>query len=149
MRLWSIHPMYLDKAGLIALWRESLLAQKVLSSKTKGYQNHPQLKRFKNHTEPGKAIGHYLYFVYDEASKRGYHFSKEKILYSSGQIPSLIVTEGQLQYEFQHLKRKLRKRDPSKYFELFEIKKIEPHPLFKVIKGSIESWEKVEKKIKV
>ena len=43
MRLWSLHPKYLDKLGLLGLWRESLLAQKVLLGKTKGYKNHPQL----------------------------------------------------------------------------------------------------------
>jgi len=30
MRLWTIHPKYLDRQGLLALWREALLAQKVL-----------------------------------------------------------------------------------------------------------------------
>jgi len=30
MRLWSIHPKYLDRQGLLAVWRESLLAQSVL-----------------------------------------------------------------------------------------------------------------------
>lgn len=30
MRLWSLHPSYLDAVGLVALWREGLLARKVL-----------------------------------------------------------------------------------------------------------------------
>lgn len=37
MRLWSIHPRYLDTKGLVALWRETLLlAQAVLFGNTKG-----------------------------------------------------------------------------------------------------------------
>ena len=38
MRLWSIHPKYLGTKGLVALWREALLAQKVLQGNTKGYK---------------------------------------------------------------------------------------------------------------
>ncbi|MGP9584395.1 pyrimidine dimer DNA glycosylase/endonuclease V, partial [Micrococcaceae sp. AOP34-BR2-30] len=30
MRLWSLHPEVLDRQGLIAGWREALLAQAVL-----------------------------------------------------------------------------------------------------------------------
>ena len=37
MRLWTIHPRYLDSRGLVALWRESLLARAVLRSQTRGY----------------------------------------------------------------------------------------------------------------
>ncbi len=54
MRLWSLHPKYLDRQGLLAVWREGLLAQKVLQGKTKGYKNHPQLKRFQQQ-EIGRA----------------------------------------------------------------------------------------------
>jgi hypothetical protein len=43
MRLWSLHPQYLDPQGLVALWREALLAQAVLRGKTRGYKHHPQL----------------------------------------------------------------------------------------------------------
>ncbi|HKX52383.1 MAG TPA: pyrimidine dimer DNA glycosylase/endonuclease V [Nitrosospira sp.] len=37
MRLWTLHPRYLDTKGLVAAWREALLAQKVLSGLTSGY----------------------------------------------------------------------------------------------------------------
>ena len=47
MRIWSLHPQYLDRQGLTAAWREGLLAQKVLTGTTKGYRNHPQLRRFR------------------------------------------------------------------------------------------------------
>ena len=39
MRLWSLRPKYLDSQGLVALWREGLLAQAVLRGKTRGYRN--------------------------------------------------------------------------------------------------------------
>ncbi|MEN6399799.1 MAG: pyrimidine dimer DNA glycosylase/endonuclease V, partial [Rectinema sp.] len=29
MRLWTLHPQYLDQKGLTAAWREGLLAKKV------------------------------------------------------------------------------------------------------------------------
>ena len=41
MRLWTLHPQYLDPRGLVALWREALLAQKVLLGRTRGYRAHP------------------------------------------------------------------------------------------------------------
>ena len=47
MRIWSLHPRYLDAKGLVAVWRETLLAKHVLEGKTKGYKNHPQLNRFR------------------------------------------------------------------------------------------------------
>ena len=78
MLLWSIHPEYLDTQGLVALWREGLLAQKVLREKTKGFKHHPQLDRFKRHPSPLCAIATYLEYVRKEALKRGYHFDRKK-----------------------------------------------------------------------
>ena len=60
MRIWSVHPRYLDRQGLLACWRESLLAQAVLADATKGYQHHPQLERFREQPDPLVAIGAYL-----------------------------------------------------------------------------------------
>jgi len=79
MRIWSLHPKYLDAKGLVALWRETILAQKVLEGKTKGYKNHPQLNRFKNTDNPVGAIAVYLKYVAEEADKRGYNFDSNKI----------------------------------------------------------------------
>jgi hypothetical protein len=79
MRIWSLHPQYLDTKGLVALWRETLLAKNVLAGNTKGYKNHPQLKRFKNTDNPLHAINQYLSIIYQEASSRGYTFTREKI----------------------------------------------------------------------
>ena len=70
MRLWSLHPKYLDTKGLVALWREGLLARKVLQGQTRGYKYHPQLERFKNHNKPVNAIDTYLLHVYNESVNR-------------------------------------------------------------------------------
>ncbi|MBW2993288.1 pyrimidine dimer DNA glycosylase/endonuclease V [Candidatus Woesearchaeota archaeon] len=142
MRLWSIHPKYLDCRGLSGLWREALLAKKVLESKTEKYRNHPQLDRFKR--KPISFINRYLKEVYKEACKRGYCFDKRKIgnKITRKKIP---VTDKQIKYEFMHLKMKLKKRDFIRYKGLFKIKKIEPNPMFRIIKGDIEEWEKVKK----
>lgn len=143
MRLWSIHPKYLDPKGLVALWREGLLAQKVLQGMTKGYRNHPQLIRFRNTKNPEGAIATYLRGVVDEACNRKYKFNCTKISENvfSEKIP---LTMGQLQYEFIHLLEKLKKRDPDKYKQLVNVTDIEPHPLFSLILGDIEGWEKVK-----
>lgn len=144
MRLWSIHPKYLDRTGLTALWRESLLAQKVLKGKTKGYRNHPQLYRFKNHPNPSGAISSYLTGIWEESKKRGYSFDRGKIedAASTEKIP---VTRGQLKFEFGLLCDKLKIRDARKYRELLAVREIECHPSFEVTEGGIEEWEKTQK----
>ncbi len=140
MRLWSIHPKYLDAKGLVALWREALLAQNVIHNKTKGYKNHPQLTRFKNTQDPKTAIECYLHSVVDEADKRGYKFNRDKIL-SNGRCDTILVNSGQLEYEFTHLLNKLRIRDPERYQKLKVLQEIETHPLFEEIEGPVEDWE--------
>jgi hypothetical protein len=140
MRIWSLHPKYLDSKGLVALWRETLLAKHVLEGKTKGYTNHPQLNRFKNSKKPLDHINHYLAIVHEEATNRQYVFDKEKINWKFNRSV-LTVTEGQLNYELTHLLRKLKLRDPKKYKELKKIINVETHPLFKVVQGGIEDWE--------
>ena len=104
MRLWSIHPAYLDAAGLVACWREALLARAVLAGKTKGYRNHPQLLRFRAHPRPRAAINEYLRVVYRESVRRNYRFSPDKIgaARTRARIP---VTAGQLRYELKHLRK--------------------------------------------
>lgn len=140
MRLWSIHPSYLDSKGLVALWRETLLAQNVLLGQTKGYKNHPQLNRFKNLEDPINAISCYLHYIADEADSREYNFNRNKIV-RNGNCHQIEVTEGQIAYEFKHLLIKLKDRDPSRYDKLKNQKKIEIHPLFARIEGNIEEWE--------
>ena len=140
MRLWSLHPEYLDSKGLVALWREALLAKHVLEGKTKGYKNHPQLDRFKQSVNPIETINQYLAEVYKEACNRDYNFDKEKINWNF-KSRKLTVTSGQLDYETNHLLNKLQKRDPGKFRQLKIKKRVKPHPLFELIKGEIEEWE--------
>jgi hypothetical protein len=142
VRLWSLHPKYLDTKGLLGLWREALLAQKVLLGETKGYKNHPQLIRFKNREDPILYIGTYLYYVYLEGERRGYNFDKSKIIKYDTTV-KMPVTSGQIEYEFKHLLKKLKNRDPEKYNELKDERQIEPNPIFYIIKGGVEFWEKV------
>ncbi len=141
MRIWSIHPQYLDSKGLVALWRETLLAKNVLVGKTVGYRNHPQLDRFKNSPNPLAAINQYLSAVYDEAVKRQYHFDSTKFIKQDISL-FLTVTEGQILFEFEHLLLKLKNREIDLYHKLKETKIILPHPMFKIIKGKMENWER-------
>lgn len=141
MRVWSLHPKYLDSKGLVALWRETLLAQNVLLGKTVGYKNHPQLQRFKEHKSPVDAIGAYLLHVYDEAKMRGYNFNSLKIISSPEHIEKIPVTNGQLEYELSHLKKKLMIRDIATYNRIQEVALPEPHSLFYVVDGEVEKWE--------
>lgn len=142
MRIWSLHPKYLDAKGLVALWRETLLAKHVLAGTTKGYRNHPQLNRFKKLRNPRTAINFYLGGVYEEAVLRNYNFDKNKFRKPKRKT-SIAVTRGQMEYEFNHLLLKLKRRDRKKYEAIKNIRCIEPHPLFKVKKGPRENWEVV------
>lgn len=142
MRLWSLHPLYLDSQGLVALWREGLLAQKVLDGKTKGYKNHPQLIRFKEHVDPMAAIAVYLKEVYTEASRRAFRFDLNKIPIVKKRLSPIMVTKGQLDFETQHLFKKLQKRAPHQYKTVCQIDRLQPHPLFNITSGKIAAWEK-------
>lgn len=140
MRLWTVHPKYLDTKGLLAAWREGLLAQKVLQGRTKGYKNHPQLKRFKSSPDPIGAITVYLRGIYSEAANRGYNFSEDKID-STGFNEKILCTRGQLLYEWSHLKKKLFSRDARKYAEIENINEPESHTIFEIVEGDVEDWE--------
>ena len=142
MRLWSLHPSYLDAKGLVALWREGLLAQKVLLGKTKGYRNHPQLERFKENLSPDVLIGFYLKKVCEEAKVRGYSFDEKKILRNVPKAALIKVSKGQVLFEMKHLCQKLKQRDFEKYKLISLVKRIKLHPLFKLTPGDIAQWEK-------
>ena len=142
MRLWSIHPRYLDAKGLVAGWREALLARKVLLGLTKAYRNHPQLDRFRKQVDPVGMIDTYLLAVHEEATLRGYKFEREKIGLP-GSDRKMAVTDGQLRYEFRHLMKKLNTRDKEKYDAIASVNDPEPHPIFRVVSGEIESWERL------
>lgn len=141
MRLWSLHPKYLDPQGLVALWREALLANAVLNGNTRGYRNHPQLERFRSQAAPCHAIGSYLQWVHAEAVSRGYSFNASKI--GGGRIEGpVLVTAGQVEYEWQHLLHKLEIRNPALHQQWRDISDPECHPMFRVQPGPIESWER-------
>ncbi|MCB9772321.1 MAG: hypothetical protein H6754_07205 [Candidatus Omnitrophica bacterium] len=142
MRIWSLHPRYLDSQGLVALWREGLLAQKVLAGQTKGYRNHPQLIRFKEQADPMASIAVYLKEVYQEACRRSFHFDPDKIPVVKKRLSKIKLTQGQLDFETEHLYQKLQSRTPEQYKILRQVSKIEPHPLFKIISGKVAVWEK-------
>lgn len=141
MRIWSLHPKYLDARGLVALWREGLLAQAVLKGKTSGYARHPQLLRFKEQSLPVGFIADYLRGVHAEAVSRGYRFAAAKISRSRAHS-HLSVTRGQLEFEWRHLLEKLKARDPKLHARLAMLKTPKPHPLFRVVRGNIAQWEK-------
>lgn len=148
MRLWTLHPKYLDARGLVALWREALLAQAVLGEQTCGYTRHPQLIRFRNSPSPLESIASYLQAVHAEATRRGYCFDGTKIA-SIGCVEPIAVTRGQLFYEWEHLKVKLRVRGPSWLAGLKPSSRLDPHPLFHIVPGPIAEWEVVRPKKKV
>src|SRR4029450_13623952 len=101
MRLWSLHPRYLDARGLVALLREALLARAVLRGKTRGYRHHPQLARFRAHVSPRLAVSGYPAGIEAERAGRGYHFDRRKVGVVR-RVRLMPVTRGQLDYEWQH-----------------------------------------------
>jgi hypothetical protein len=142
MRLWTLHPKYLDARGLVALWREALLAQKVLRGDTKGYLHHPQLLRFSGQKSPPAVMAAYLAVVRQEAIRRGFKFNASKIGARRFR-EKMTETRGQLLYEWWHLKRKLKRRNVKRYRDLLPVKIPAPHPLFKIVPGPVRDWEKL------
>ena len=140
MRLWSLHPRYLDPKGLVALWREALLAQAVLRGETRGYRNHPQLQRFRAQSSPRGCIAEYLRAVHAESLERGYRFDRGRIGHR-GTSARIDVARGQLEFEWRHLLAKLEKRNPPLLETLQNTGDPAPHPLFRVVPGAIEEWE--------
>lgn len=141
MRLWSLHPKYLDPQGLVALWREALLARAVLRGETRGYTRHPQLERFKAHAHPRLAINSYLSAVHDEATRRGYAFDRSRIGPVRAVRP-IALTSGQIALEWEHLQRKLAARSPSLLVRWSGISVPHCHPLFRLRAGPVASWER-------
>jgi len=143
MRLWSLHPRYLDAQGLVALWREALLARAVLRGKTRGYKHHPQLARFRQHPQPVSAINSYLSRVHAEATARGYSFDAGKVG-PRRRVSPMPVSTGQIRYEWEHLRRKLKRRNPAVYRLWRTTRAPGTHPLFRKIDGPVAPWEKTK-----
>ena len=160
MRIWSLHPCLLDRRALVACWRETLLAQKVLQGLTRGYTNHPQLIRFRAHPQPLEAVATYLSGLADEADARGYSFNRalisagkncaDKVENPYASVARIPVPLGQLEYELAFLQHKVAGRDPEWEHRLSERLAARgelaacAHPLFEVVPGAIESWEKTK-----
>lgn len=170
MRIWSLHPSLLDRRALVACWRETLLAQKVLRGLTRGYTNHPQLIRFRAHPQPLEAVAAYLFGLADEADARGYSFNRaligageegasengagknsaDKSENPYASVARIPVPLGQLEYELAFLRHKVAGRDPEWEHQLRERLTARgelaacAHPLFEVVPGSIEPWEKTK-----
>jgi hypothetical protein len=142
MRLWSLHPKYIDDKGLQMLWREGLLVQDALSGRNRKYLNHPQVERFNNYYEPMAAIGAYLYFVHEEGRDRGAVFGEHKIMHRSERTKIIKVTRKQLEYEFEQLKKKVQSRSFIKFNKLKQVTSVDPNPIFELVEGEIEAWEK-------
>ena len=141
MRLWTLHPKYLDPQGLVALWREALLARAVLSDETRGYKNHPQLDRFKSQKDPCLAINAYLIGIFEESLSRGYSFNQSKIE-PVKDVLQIEATSEQVNFEWRHLLGKLSSRNPLIYERWQNVFDLDPHSLFHIIPGEIESWER-------
>lgn len=138
MRLWSLHPRHLDVRGLVALWREGLLARAVLLGRTRGYRRHPQLDRFRARPDPVGALDAYLSRVLDEARARGYRFDGRKIRYRTAAVADRIpVGAGQVRHEWSHLGAKVLARTG-----LPLAGPASPHPSFVVVPGPVEPWER-------
>jgi hypothetical protein len=141
MRLWTLHPKYLDARGLVALWREAVLAQAVLRGRARGYTRHPQLDRFRRSAAPVCAVAAYLRAVHAESAARGYRFEAARIARGRG-ARAIVTTRGQLLYEWKHLLAKLRRRDRGRWARLARVRRPEPHPLFRLVPGGVEAWER-------
>lgn len=141
MRLWTLHPKYLDPQGLVALWREALLAQAVLRGRTVGYRHHPQLERFRSHERPRSAINAFLAEVHGESERRGYSFDRSKVGPVRG-AGRLIATSGQLEHEWEHLLRKLRARSRADYLRCRKLARPEANPIFTIVAGPVAPWER-------
>lgn len=144
MRLWSFHPGYLDSIGLVAVWREALLAKAILESRVHVCCKNPQLDRFRRTANPVRSINAYLQCVYEESVVRGYRFDVTKFD-KIQEIERIPVTVGQIRYEFEHFMKKLKARSSESPEKFEKIRRIEAHPLFYTVEGGIEEWERVRK----
>lgn len=141
MRLWSVDPALLDRAALIAGWREGLLAQKVLDGRTRGYRSHPQLVRFQSLDEPVGGMVAWLEGLADEADRRGYRFDRTRLLRPGNDTIRIELTDGQLELEWHHLRAKVRDRDAS-WWARIEHAEPAAHPMFTLVAGPVAPWER-------
>lgn len=144
MRIWSLHPQYLDRQGLTACWRETLLAQAVLAGRTRGYTAHPQLDRFRDQADPVGAVCWYLHGIADEADARCYRYDRHRIDRAPNQVPVIAVTTGQLSLEWSWLRSKLAARSPDVLDRWPDVTQPAHHRSFTVIDGPVAPWERLD-----
>lgn len=114
MSLWTVHPKYLDKQGLISLWREGLLAQKVLNGELDVKLSNPIWRQFRQAENPLKAIGSSPSLWRRKGARGGYKFSHEKIIYPNFEDYEIPVRPQDLIFEMKHLRGRLKLRDRGK-----------------------------------
>jgi hypothetical protein len=112
-----------------------------LRGQTTGYRRHPQVERFRECGRPVAAIAAYLRAIHAEACRRGYSFDEARIRPARGEV-RLTVTRGQIEYEWTHLKRKLRARDQAAYRRILVRGRPTAHPLFRIVPGALATWER-------
>lgn len=141
MRLWSLHPRHLDARGLVARWREGLLARAVLRGATRGYRRHPQRERFSARWDPVAVVDCDASRVVGESRQRGYAFDASKITYSKWLHGSVPFTAGQIEHEWAHLLGKRKARDP---FRWRAPRRRQPthDGCLHVVPGPIADWER-------
>lgn len=142
MRLWTLHPGYLDPQGLVALWREALLAQAVLAGRTQGYRHHPQLQRFAAQPDALMAVNAYLAEVLAESQRRGYRFDASKVPPVPAPMSLIAATTGQRDHEWRHLRAKLAARSPAWHARWDGVDTPRLHPLFCLEPGGVADWER-------
>lgn len=134
MRLWTLDLQYIDSKGLVALWREALLALHVLTGRTKGYKHHPQLKMFSLDKDIAyQQICNYLHIVYNESITRGYKFDKNKIPLPYTHTHPLETSAKQLAFEFAHLQTKLQTRDIHTHTRNILVRDVKAGKVFSIV----------------
>jgi hypothetical protein len=89
-----------------------------------------------------EAVGYYLKELYFESQIRGYNYNYSKILYPDAVVEPIFLSQGQIDYEFMILQERLKVRTPKKYEENLGVSDPLSHPLFKIVPGLPEKWEK-------
>lgn len=140
MSLWSLHPKYFDKQGLMSLWREGLAVQKMLAEDASLQKPVPMFEEFKKSSNPIKAIGSYLSMVASEGARQGYKLNHERILCPNFDAEFIEIKPEQIIFEMDFLKSKLKQRDVKKYYETAQASSIDVNPVFSFSKKSLHKY---------
>lgn len=150
MRLWSLHPSYLDKQALQVCWADALQALEYYKQERaymKGITNdlspyfYPCLDRFRMTGSPIAHITNYLHGLCDESERRNTPFGRAKLPEFTPGL-RLKVTDGQIAREEKLLLLQLNRRKQTQlWMDLFVAEYVQPHPLFEIVSGPVEPWE--------